>query len=260
MDIISFVLSRKGIRNVITKISKLVTHYDNATEDTMIAYKPTGREIEIPTMDDLNEVKLVAEGAHQAVSFENYSEFITSFNAESKDKHNIGQNIYIVTEGVPDLWVQSIAEVSRPYTYTTDNTIVNALNTTGYIQVGYYIIGHLETQKIDLENYVKFSDHATAIKEGTIKLGNGFNALNGTPMASTLTSYTQYQSAPNAEFIGKGTLENIKEDYVKSALTSLEQDEYSEEEQSNVNALIGSVPKSAFVYDPDTETLSISLI
>lgn len=256
MDILSFSLAKKGSSKIMDKI---ISHYYDAVGNIKLLYSKNEAEVGIPTSDELEEVKLIAEGAHKAIAYHSYSDFINDFNTIDKTKYNIGQNILIATDGVPDLWVQSVEDIFSEYVYTSDTTIVSQLNTLGYIQVGYYVVGHLETQKIDLDNYVTFNDHATVSKTGTIKIGNGINITNdGTPFAA-VKLLNQYSSSSYAYFIGKGTLENIKEDYVKRALVSLEQDEYSEEEQENVNALIGSVPKSAFVYDENTETLSIIL-
>lgn len=256
MDILSLLLAKSNSSKLIDKI---LSHYYDSDGNLKLKYKKDDIETNIPTSDELEKVKLVAEGAHQAVSYDNYEEFVSDFNFESSDKHNVGQNIYIVTDGVPDLWVQEIAEISSIYTYTNDNAIVTALNTQGYIQVGYYIIGHLETQKIDLENYVKFTDHATNTKVGVVRGGNGLGIMDdGEPFAH-VRFLNDYLQVSQYQIIGKGTLENIKEDYVRRALTSSDQDEYTEEEKENVNALIGSVPKSSFIYDENTETLSIIL-
>ena len=40
------------------------------------------------------------------------------------------------------------------YTYTNDAALVSALETTGYVQIGYYKIAAMETGKVDLTGYV----------------------------------------------------------------------------------------------------------
>ena len=84
------------------------------------------------------------KGKVDPVSFSNYQTMVTAFNAASSTAYNVGQDVFIVTVGVPDLWVSSIESSSVPYTYTTDQAIVDALSNDGYIQVGYYKLSYLE--------------------------------------------------------------------------------------------------------------------
>jgi len=100
-----------------------------------------------------NTAKSIAEGANQALSYSNYSNMITAFNALSSTTYRVGQNIYINTLEVPDLWIGSVESSSSTYTYTTDEAFITALETNGYVQVGYYKLSALETQKVDLTNY-----------------------------------------------------------------------------------------------------------
>ena len=101
-----------------------------------------------------NTAKSIAEGANQSLSYSNYSAMITVFNALDDDVYRVGQNIYIQTTNVPDLWVYSVESTSVPYQYTTDEAFVTGLETDGYVQVGYYKLSALETQKVDLTDYV----------------------------------------------------------------------------------------------------------
>lgn len=94
------------------------------------------------------------DGASKAISYGNYSTMITAFNALADDVYGVGQDIYIVTTDVPDLWVSSIESTSSTYTYVDDATFISALATNGYVQVGYYKLSALETQKVDLTDYV----------------------------------------------------------------------------------------------------------
>ena len=100
-----------------------------------------------------NTAKSIAEGANQALSYTNYETMITAFNELADNVYKVGQNIMIVTLNVPDLWVSAIEETSVTYTFTTDEAFTTALQTNGYIQVGYYKLSALETQKVDLTDY-----------------------------------------------------------------------------------------------------------
>lgn len=67
----------------------------------------------------------------------------------------------------------------------------------------------------DLSNYVQYDNYAVSNKGGVIKGNlNGFNVdSSGTPSANVYNK-ENYDSANESVFISKGTLENIKDDYV----------------------------------------------
>ena len=100
-----------------------------------------------------NTAKRIAEGANQALSYSNYQAMITAFNSLDNEVYKAGQNVLIITLNVPDLWISSVEETSSTYTYTTDEAFTTELQTSGYVQVGYYRLSALETQKVDLTNY-----------------------------------------------------------------------------------------------------------
>lgn len=120
----------------------------NSTDNTLATLAKT-------IVGAINEVNSIAKGANQAVSFDSYSDMVTALNSYGADKFVTGQNIYVVTQGVPDLWVSEIDDTSVPYTYVDDDTLVQALIDDGYVQIGYYAVSMLETQKVDLTNYVQ---------------------------------------------------------------------------------------------------------
>ena len=126
----------------------------------------------------INEVDAIAKGANQALSYSSYSTMVTAFNSASATSYNVGQNIYIQTVDVPDLWVSSVESTSSTYTYTTDAAFISDLNTNGYVQVGYYRLSALETQKVDLTNYVTNTDYATQSTGGVIKVWTSYNSDN----------------------------------------------------------------------------------
>ena len=69
----------------------------------------------------------------------------------------------------------------------------------------------------DLTDYVKNTDYATATKAGIIKATNYLNVTSdGVAYASPITQEIYESTNPNV-FIAKGTLENIKDDYVGSS-------------------------------------------
>ena len=70
----------------------------------------------------------------------------------------------------------------------------------------------------DLSNYVKNTDYAKDGQGGVISTGNHFRVYsnNGVPYVNSINS-EQYSSSGDNIFVGKGTLESIKDDYVGSS-------------------------------------------
>lgn len=160
----------------------------------------------------INEVNSIAKGANQALSYGNYSTMITAFNSLANNVYNVGQNVMIITLQVPDLWISGIESTSQTYTYTTDEAFTTELNTNGYVQVGYYKLSALETQKVDLTNYVTFDDYATSTTAGVVKTNPQYGVSTSSytrNITATTKTYAQYQSGNDVMFIGKGTLENV---------------------------------------------------
>lgn len=102
--------------------------------------------------NEVDTLEGIVKGRNQALAYNSYSEMITTLNSMTKDELKRGQNIYIGTVGVPDLWVYSVEDNSVTYSYVNDETIVSGLGTDTTIQVGYYKLAQLETQKVDLTN------------------------------------------------------------------------------------------------------------
>lgn len=88
-----------------------------------------------------------------AKSFTNIEALVTALNGATADEMNVGSNLFIQTLNVPDFWIYSRETTSVPYTYTTDEDLINAIKTNGSQQIGYYKISPLETDKVDLSNY-----------------------------------------------------------------------------------------------------------
>lgn len=106
---------------------------------------------EIDTIsDDVDTVESIALGRNQALAYTSYSEMVTALNGMGSDELNRGQNIYIGAVGVPDLWVYGVETETVEYTFVDDDTFVKGLNTGVTVQVGYFKLAQLETQKVDI--------------------------------------------------------------------------------------------------------------
>lgn len=240
-----------GSSPVHTHSQYLTSHQDvsgkqNIEDNTLNTTNKT-----VPTA--INEVNSIAKGANQALSYSNYQAMITEFNNLANNAHNVGQNVMIVTLNVPDLWISAIESTSQSYTYTSDSDFTNALATNGYVQVGYYKLSALETQKVDLTNYVTNTDYANSSKAGVIKSSSTYatNVSSGVLQSSTKT-YENYTSGNNNMFISKGTLENVLTG--KGFITS-HQDITGKEDKSNkvtsisANSTDTQYPSAKAVYD-----------
>lgn len=145
-------------------------NYANAKDEAIADAKQIGvdaRSYAESVAGSLIIVESIAKGANQALSFENYESMVVELNDLSNDAYNVGQNIMIVTLEVPDLWISSIAENTITYTYTSDEDFTNTLKTTGMVQVGYFKLSALETQKVDLTDYTTkeyVNDNKTTVK------------------------------------------------------------------------------------------------
>ncbi|MBE5880384.1 MAG: hypothetical protein E7288_10500 [Lachnospiraceae bacterium] len=117
----------------------------------------------------------IAKGRNQAVSFNDYVTMIAALNSMDKDEYKIGQNIYIGTVGVPDLWVYSVESIAHTFDYVSDEDIVAKLEANTTIQAGNYKLAPLEGQKVDMTTY----DNKIAELEGSIvKYNNDTDMLD----------------------------------------------------------------------------------
>lgn len=181
------------IANFITKDVNDLTNYTTTTDmNTALASKQDATDNNLTTTSKtivgaINEIDSIALGANQALSYANYQTMITVFNSLDDDVYNVGQNIYVVTTEVPDLWISSVESTSSTYTYTTDSAFTTALATDGYVQVGYYKLSALETQKVDLTNYVDLTSIQTITGNKTFNgnIGVTTSIFYGSPRPSS---------------------------------------------------------------------------
>lgn len=193
----------------------------------------------------LEEAEAAAKGAVSGKSFMNYEALVEELNNAPKSRYANPQHFYIKTLGVPDVWIYEVREESVPYEYTNDKYFADGVN-NNLIQVGYYVLSALETQKVDLDEYVKNTDYTAEGKAGVIKAYKtyGFNVnANGIPNAEAF-SKQKYDSASQISFIGKGTLENIKHNYVKEGITT-NTETLTDEEKASACEWIGAMTKPA---------------
>lgn len=110
----------------------------------------------LATKAELREVESIAKGANQAICFDNYDQMVEHFRNAPAHKYNNGQNIMIVDLNVPDLWVSLAFNESDYYSfydYQIEDIAKDVIE-YGFIYIGHYRLSALETQKVDLAEYV----------------------------------------------------------------------------------------------------------
>lgn len=78
------------------------------------------------------------------------------------------------------------------------------------------------TTQVDLTDYVKNTDYATSSTGGVVKCSSGYGLsldFSTGQLSGSVKNLVQYNIASQQMLIAKGTLENIKDDYIKRGLT-----------------------------------------
>lgn len=92
-----------------------------------------------------DEAKAIAQGSQRAIGFATLKAAITALNGYSNTQLKVGDNVYIVETGVPDLWVAAVEQNSVAYNYTTNDAFNDDLVENTLVQVGYYKFAYLES-------------------------------------------------------------------------------------------------------------------
>ena len=107
---------------------------------------------------------------------------------------------------------------------------------------------HLGSTAVDLTDYVKNTDYATTDKAGVIKTttsyGLAVSSTTGTLYGAT-KSLALYNTANDVCIVCKGTLENVKNDLVKRAVTANDI-ELTDEEKTSARTWLGAVGKTDY--------------
>ena len=165
----------------------------------------------VKTSEEANEKSdtaiSIAKGANQALDYLDYANMIVNFNAFEKEKFKTGQQIMIKKLNVPDVWIYQLTEEYNEYTYTTDEEVINSLLSDTGLHVGYYVLSALETQKVDLTNYVKNTDYANNYNAGVVKAQNITNANRGIYISSE--GFLSVKTATNTEIDNRANTSNV---------------------------------------------------
>ena len=144
-----------------------------------------------PITERIDVVESIARGAGQAIVFNNYSDMVSDFNSKDNSTYKVGQNVMIVALEVPDLWISSIMNTYSEYIYNNDISLIESLKQNGKVQIGYYEVSMLETQKVDLTNYA-----STEYVNGEV---SSLNTEIGKKLDSSMIVYSETQPASPVE-------------------------------------------------------------
>lgn len=205
-------------------------------------------ETEVRTLDylesRLDEIEAMAKGAVGGKSFMDYAALIETLNAASNKDYAQAQHMLIKTLGVPDVWVYEVSAEYKPYEYADDQTFAEAL-VNELPQVGYYVLSALETQKVNLDDYVKKTDYPSTngTKAGVIKISNGANGLYLNPNNGLLT----VMAATNAEIDSRQKYNHAivptNLDYAWKVAATDNKEEWTDEEKAAACETIGAAPR-----------------
>ena len=101
------------------------------------------------------EAKAIAQGRVRAISKDTLRVAVQYIAGLSVNQLGAGDTIFILETDVPDLWVYEADTTYVQYTWIDNNTFKDALAQYGYVQVGYYKLAMMESEKVDLSDYVK---------------------------------------------------------------------------------------------------------
>lgn len=137
-------------------------------------------------------------GKSQSKTYNNYQAFVTAVNAMNNTALKVGDNVFIVTPDVPDMWISAVNSSSASYTYISDSAIVTALGSANGLTVGYYVFRKLETQKVDLTAYQTKTDNGLNTTSKTVV--GAINEVKGTAdsaLAKANTNATEIANIKN---------------------------------------------------------------
>lgn len=127
-----------------------------ASEDVNVSSDGTMSIPKLPQLESL------IKGASSAKVFETLEEMVTQLNDASLADFTVGTNLLIKAVNVPDFWISEIHTENIPYTWINDEDFINNIHSSllpanASIQIGYYGISFLETDKVDLTGIAKES-------------------------------------------------------------------------------------------------------
>lgn len=161
------------------------------------------------------EAKAIAQGSQRAIGFATLQAAITALNGYSNTQLKVGDNVYIVETGVPDLWVAAVEQNSVAYNYTTNDAFNDDLVENTLVQVGYYKFAYLESDgkpctvawqnmTVAASDWVASTEFADFAYEAKIILSDFVNFSSIPQVVFGLTEATSGNYAPICKAGDKG--------------------------------------------------------
>ena len=162
-----------------------------------------------------DEAKAIAQGSQRAIGFATLQAAITALNGYNNTQLKVGDNVYIVETGVPDLWVAAVEQNSVAYNYTTNDAFNDDLVENTLVQVGYYKFAYLESDgkpctvawqnmTVAASDWVASTEFADFAYEAKIILSDFVNFSSIPQVVFGLTEATSGNYAPICKAGDKG--------------------------------------------------------
>lgn len=162
-----------------------------------------------------DEAKAIAQGSQRAIGFATLQAAITALNGYNNTQLKVGDNVYIVETGVPDLWVAAVETNSVAYNYTTNDAFNDDLVENTLVQVGYYKFAYLESDgkpctvawqnmTVAASDWVASTEFADFPYEAKIALSDFVNFSSIPQVVFGLTEATSGNYAPICKAGDKG--------------------------------------------------------
>lgn len=194
---------------VLHKVAKTGNYNDLLNKLNVVDNLNSTSTTDVLSANQGSVLKSMVQALPSAKSFTNIQAMITALNGYSNAEMNVGTSIYLQQTDVPDFWVYSKADSSVAYTYTDDSAFISAVETSGYVQVGYYNVAMLETAKVDLTDYYTKTETDNFINTINTNIDNVIN--NTTKIAAAnggFSAGTNARAHAGGGAIGNGAFTN----------------------------------------------------
>lgn len=202
-----------------------------------------------------DEALSLAKGATKAFVYDTYSDMISELNQLDKAELLVNYHIMIRTVCVPDLWISGVSNEHVEYTYASNEDFITDLTEDGVVQVGHFVLSALETQKVELDDYVKKDDYANSEQGGVIRLYQGTSMGLGITGSGYLYAVGASQSDIDTRTNANKGIPTTQLDYAVMKALSDSKLEWTEEQKQLARELLGSVGTSDYASAVKAGTL-----
>lgn len=208
--------ANKSVKHATSADSATTATSANTANSATKATQDASGNVITSTYATKTELQNGLAGKSQSKTYNNYQAFVTAVNTMNNTALKVGDNVFIVTQNVPDMWVSAVNSSSATYTYTSDSAIVTALGSANGLTVGYYVFRELETEKVDLTAYQTKTDNGLNTTSKTVVgainevKGTADSALskanaNATEITNIKSGTTKVKSAEHADTADSAT-------------------------------------------------------